>query len=102
MVDAGVDPMYAYRYLSWRLNCPHWPEDVKALIKGFKTSPQTVFNYLGDRLIEEYGTNVDDNEIKDYITKRILEEGSSWGHWPKAPKVGEWFPYGRKDSIRTS
>ena len=23
VMEAGIDPMYAYRYLSWRLNCPH-------------------------------------------------------------------------------
>ena len=48
---AGIDPMYAYRYLAWKLNCPHHPHQVKQLVDAHKPSPATVFNYLGDKLV---------------------------------------------------
>ena len=96
VMEAGMDPMYAYRYLNWRLNCPHRPARVKRFIKQQNPSPQVVFNFLGDYLVDQFGTgSVEDNEydVRGELVNRILMEGRSWGHWPKAPSVGDWVPY---------
>ena len=93
VMEAGFDLMYAYRYLSWRLNCPHQPDHVKNLVKAQKPSPGTVFNLLADHLVEQFGSGIPDDNEDDWgaiYTKRILEEGRSWGAWPEAPRVGEW------------
>ena len=96
VMEAGMDPMYAYRYLNWRLNCPHRPARVKRFIKQQNPSPQVVFNFLGDYLVDQFGTgSVEDNEydVRGELVNRIFMEGRSWGHWPKAPSVGDWVPY---------
>ena len=62
--SAGIDPMFAYRYLSWRLNCPHHTDEVKKQVEAQKPSPDVVFNYLGDKLVEQFGTAVEDNYEK--------------------------------------
>ena len=99
VMEARIDAMYAYRYLSWRLNCPHQPIEVRELVEMQKPSPSVVFNILGDELIEQYGTGFDEaDDTKAYFTKRILEEGRSWGFWPSAPRVGEWKSYDQTEN----
>ena len=54
-----------------------------------------MFNLLADNLVEQFGSGIPDENEDDwggaiYII-RILEEGRSWGAWPEAPKVGEWW-----------
>ena len=99
VMEARIDAMYAYRYLSWRLNCPHQPIEVRELVEMQKPSPSVVFNILGDELIEQYGTRFDEaDDTKAYFTKRILEEGRSWGFWPPAPRVGEWKSYDQTEN----
>ena len=90
---AGIDPLYAYRYLSWRLNCPHHTDDVLELVSNNKPEIGVVWSVVIKEIIKWHGTGgVSDEEIdvKEETLKNIYENGMSFGHFPDAPHVGEW------------
>ena len=85
--------MYAYCYLSWRLNCPHQPEEARKKVQARPPSPVVVFNLIFEQLVEQFGPGSVDECETDYkgeCLQRILEQGKSWGFWPETPRVGEW------------
>ena len=93
-MEHGVDPLYGYRYLKWRLGSPHRPKKVKRMIKRKRLSPRVVFTVLFDYMADWLGTGFDndDNDLTTEHIIRILRYGKSWGQWPKSDRVGDWTP----------
>ena len=88
--ENGLDPLWAYRYLRWRLGHPRL-NDWRLLndIPGPKGCIEATLNYIK----EEWVDNDDGSALKaalNYYTDKIKMTGTSFGHWPMRPSVCGW------------
>ena len=90
-IEARCDPLWVYRYLSWRMGNPRNRHLMKKY--GGPNLPACIHTTL-EHIRREHIGDADELKIElKFYAERIDKYGTSFGGWPKYPAIGPWEPY---------